>query len=171
MPKNSEKFKFSLHKIRPTTTHRRAYTTLLILRIVSKANIFKFTGDENSVRIGRMLSSAYFNMVFSPLVDLNGFVKDSPMSRLFEDGSIARSKHKNNNYGNFLRLLLLYKSGGLYLDMDVITIKPLNQNSFPKNFAISISDGRVNNAILKFEKNSCFLRYHIKNTVTKFSIG
>ena len=87
------------------------------------------------------------------------------MEKLFGDGAIERSRFREHNYSDFMRMLFLYKFGGLYMDLDVITTRSFDQESFPRSFGIFQSGKEVNNAILKFEKHSCLLKYHIKNMV------
>ena len=133
----------------------------------------KFSGNPDSIRIGQILSRTYTNIDFESLVDnkwmdLKGLYSGTTMQRLFEDGSIDRSRFKTHLYSDFIRMLLLYKIGGLYMDMDVITTRPFDESWFPKNFAMFQSRQHINGAILKFAKHSCFMRFHMENMVDKY---
>ncbi|XP_030751737.1 lactosylceramide 4-alpha-galactosyltransferase-like [Sitophilus oryzae] len=53
-------------------------------------------------------------------------------------------------YLTLFRLLLLWKYGGIYMDLDVIVIKSLE--SLPNNFAAAESGSKINNDVIGFSK-------------------
>ncbi|CAA7029659.1 unnamed protein product [Microthlaspi erraticum] len=69
------------------------------------------------------------------------------------------------NLSNLLRLVLLYKYGGIYLDTDVIIIKPLNNlhNVIGAQTVDPVTRkwSRLNNAVLIFDKNHPLLKRFI----------
>ena len=71
--------------------------------------------------------SSYKNIIF---VKVNFFklVNNTSPSKLWESGEITRSGFYHNNISNVLRILLLLKFGGVYLDSDVISIQQLPQD-------------------------------------------
>ena len=69
------------------------------------------------------------------------------------------------NVADLLRLLLLYQHGGIYIDTDIIVVRPLN--SLPVNIAgvqdrQSTAHGSVNSAFLYFQKGNQFLEACLK---------
>ncbi|EOA34094.1 hypothetical protein CARUB_v10021594mg [Capsella rubella] len=69
------------------------------------------------------------------------------------------------NLSNLLRLVLLYKYGGIYLDTDVIVLKPLtslhNVIGAQTVDAVTRKWSRLNNAVLIFDKNHPLLKRFI----------
>ncbi|CAM6041137.1 unnamed protein product [Sphagnum compactum] len=65
----------------------------------------------------------------------------------------------HQHYTELLRLVALYKYGGVYMDMDVIVLKPLDSLSNTVGSEI-LANGeiRLNGAIMAFNKSSPFLR-------------
>ena len=73
-----------------------------------------------------------------------------------------------SNVSNLLRMLLLYKWGGIYMDTDVIVVKPLhllktNTLGWEDEFMIL-----ANGAFAKFEKGNLFLEAALKEFVKNF---
>lgn len=72
-------------------------------------------------------------------------------------------KHKNwySNESNLVRMLLLYKFGGIYMDTDIIVVRPLY--SLGRNIAGWQTQNRtINNAFSKFEKGNAFIKVCLK---------
>ena len=118
------------------------------------------------------LKEMYPNLKFNSSADKdftnsNDLFKDTIAYNFYLSGSLLNSQHPDGDYSDFLRQLLLYKFGGLYLDLDVVITRPFDEDDLPNNFAIAQNepDFLINGAIMKFEKNSCFLKYHLFNMV------
>lgn len=79
------------------------------------------------------------------------FIKGTFLQPFFDSGELYKTEFFTNNLSNVLRLLALWKTGGIYLDLDVIVTKPLDE--MPSNFACAESKYSVNNAVLKLDQN------------------
>lgn len=81
--------------------------------------------------------------------------------RMFSPGVIPLEQ----NLSNLLRLVLLYKFGGIYLDTDVIILKPLTNlhNVIGAQTADPVTRrwSRLNNAVLIFDRNHPLLKSFI----------
>ena len=66
-----------------------------------------------------------------------------------------KEKYWYAQYSDGLRLLFLYTQGGVYMDTDVIVVKPLDQLHNVAGFASNAK--LVNNAVLIFDKGNSFL--------------
>uniref|UniRef100_A0A1J3IDN6 Alpha 1,4-glycosyltransferase domain-containing protein n=1 Tax=Noccaea caerulescens TaxID=107243 RepID=A0A1J3IDN6_NOCCA len=77
------------------------------------------------------------------------------------------------NLSNLLRLVLLYKYGGIYLDTDVIIIKPLtslhNVIGAQTVDPVTRKWSRLNNAVLIFDKNHPLLKRFIDEFARTFN--
>ena len=78
-----------------------------------------------------------------------------------------------NSYGPMtfnklhLRLLVLYKFGGVYLDTDIISLKRLPHEYV--NFLMLQQENSVSNGIMGFERNHPFLNCTINYLVANFA--
>ncbi|KAK4884084.1 hypothetical protein RN001_000355 [Aquatica leii] len=78
--------------------------------------------------------------------DFQNLVKDSPAESLYKNKKIQSAAFPVIVASDISRLLILQKYGGIYLDLDVIVIKPLEKLGF--NYAGLQSNKYVNNAVL-----------------------
>ena len=98
------------------------------------------------------------------LVSIPKCLEDTPLREWYDSPELASSYFRRQNIANALRLAALYKSGGMYLDLDII---PLNQALFGADLA-SISrqceeskcggEFFLNNAFLSFPAYDSFLK-------------
>ena len=79
--------------------------------------------------------SSYKNIIFVK-VNFSKLVNNTSPSKLWESGAITRSGYYHTNISDVLRILLLLKFGGVYLDSDVISIHqlPRDQGTIVKGF-------------------------------------
>ena len=112
-----------------------------------------------------ILLEEHQNIYLRHIADLDEFIKGSPFEALWGKGKIDWALYRTNNYSNTLRVLLLYLYGGLYFDLDVISVGRVPKD-IPTNFAVAESSGFVNSAILKFSKGDPFLSLLKKEIVS-----
>ena len=101
--------------------------------------------------------------------DLDALVKGSPFEGLFGKDKTDWSSYHAVNYSDTLRLLLLYLYGGLYFDLDVISVNKI-PNKLPDNFVIAESQSFVNGTILKFSKHHPFLSFLMEEVVSFYDM-
>ena len=82
------------------------------------------------------------------LIDVQEFFENSDANNLWY--KLKSSKHYIAHLSDILRVLILRKFGGIYLDLDVLIIKPLPP---APNFVGFVNDENVATAVLKFQKN------------------
>lgn len=102
--------------------------------------------DTQSDRIINALSS-YKNVNIRHL-DYENYTKDTPVENLYRDGKVEASLYARSHASDVLRYLSLWKYGGIYLDLDVIVIKPLQD--LPPNYAGSESENNVAAGVINF---------------------
>ena len=108
---------------------------------------------------------SYSNISFLYIEDLVSFVEDSPFEKLVGSSKLSTAKFVVENNSNIFRILLLYLYGGVYFDLDVISLKEFNEK-LPINFVIAKDSGNLNNAILSFSKGHPFLQLLMGETVS-----
>ena len=93
--------------------------------------------------------------VFFVKLDFDSLFEGTPMSPLWESDAVRKSKYALNNISNSLRMILLHKFGGTYLDNDIISLEAVPED--PTDFIVAESREKVNNAVLKFSNGHSFL--------------
>ncbi|KAI5639061.1 glycosyltransferase sugar-binding region containing DXD motif domain-containing protein [Phthorimaea operculella] len=114
-----------------------------------------FTGPLNSKFVNgnifaKFISESMPNIEFRR-INVKDFVKGTPLEELFTGNKIIKSKHPVVHSSDILRIITLFKYGGLYLDLDFVVMKSFN--SLPNNFVARESISAVGNAILAFSKD------------------
>ncbi|XP_055297569.1 lactosylceramide 4-alpha-galactosyltransferase-like [Sitodiplosis mosellana] len=99
-----------------------------------------------------VLRSNFTNIHFLN-VNIDTFVEGTPVQKFYHSGKLFTSKYLIEHMSDFLRFLVLYKYGGIYLDTDVIVQK--NFDNLPDNFLGKEAHhgyriDSVNNAVLGF---------------------
>lgn len=65
-------------------------------------------------------------------INLDKFVLGTPVEQFYKNGALFKSIYGVTHMSDFLRFLVLYKYGGIYLDLDVVVQK--NLDGMPANF-------------------------------------
>ena len=69
------------------------------------------------------------------------------------------------HYSDLMRVLVAYKFGGLYSDLDIVTLKPIPPE-LPENFMIADVSRRLGNCFFKFERGHPFLETLMRDIVS-----
>ena len=102
-------------------------------------------------------------------------LEGTPLRKWLDSPELASSHFRQQNIANALRLAALYKSGGTYLDLDII---PLNKELFDPNLAAISKQCEeadcghgffLNNAFLSFPANDSFLHKLMETFVSEFN--
>lgn len=76
------------------------------------------------------------------------YTKGTPVEELYTKGKIDFSNYAQSHASDVLRYLTLYKYGGIYLDLDVVIVKSLE--NLPPNYAGMESEWNVAAGVLSF---------------------
>ncbi|XP_047957373.1 uncharacterized protein At4g19900-like isoform X2 [Salvia hispanica] len=117
-------------------------------------------------------------VVFSETIELNffsGFVKDGykvavvmpNLDELLKDtpthifASVwhewKTTKYYPVHYSELIRLASIYKYGGIYLDSDIVVLKPLSELNNTVGYEHELGDKTLNGAVMVFRKHSPFI--------------
>ena len=90
--------------------------------------------------------------------DLKALLKGSPAENFTQRlDKVKGGKYWYSHETDLIRLLVLYKWGGVYMDTDMILVRPLKSLQMNTLAFESRSNHMVNGALLMFEKNNSFL--------------
>lgn len=108
-------------------------------------------------------------------VSISKCFENTPLRKWFDSPELASAHFRQQNIANALRLAALYKSGGTYLDLDII---PLNKALFDPGLASISKQCEVsecgngfflNNAFLSFPAHDKFLNKLMEAFVAEFN--
>ncbi|KAI8617755.1 nucleotide-diphospho-sugar transferase [Chytriomyces sp. MP71] len=92
---------------------------------------------------------------------------DTPLESWFLNGTHLQSRWVDQNLGNAFRLALLWKLGGVYLDLDIISLNPLG--GLGRTLAKQTGPSIVNNAFFSLERHDPFEWEMMKEFVSGFN--
>ncbi|XP_048460176.1 alpha-1,4-N-acetylglucosaminyltransferase-like isoform X1 [Rhincodon typus] len=115
---------------------------------------------------GIPLLSSFKNVVILPLNPKELF-SDTPLAGWYEKVDPSKERHWLHVLADGCRLALLWKYGGIYLDTDIISLKPLDF----RNFICAESEHSANNAALGFNRSHSFIESCLRDFVEKYIGG
>lgn len=102
-------------------------------------------GDGSDLAINSLLT--YTNIKLGHL-DFARYVNNTPIEHIYSSGALELSQYAGSHASDVLRYLTLWKHGGVYLDLDVVITKKLDD--LGDNYAGSESDENVAAGVLGF---------------------
>lgn len=94
----------------------------------------------------------YSNVVVVLLNETEYFL-NTPLEKWFIDGEWRESMYKIVHMADYIRMLNLFKGGGMYMDLDYITLKKLDEKFLQNFFLVETKD-------MKLLSNSAFHLVH-----------
>ncbi|XP_057669342.1 lactosylceramide 4-alpha-galactosyltransferase-like [Diorhabda carinulata] len=129
----------SLQKGKITITSRQACAVesaaimnpnLDVYLLYTSPGIVKNEGDESDLFLSALLS--YKNVKILHL-NYERYINNTPVGNLWKYNKIQNSRYSLSHASDILRYVTLWKYGGIYLDLDVVILKSLED--LPANFA------------------------------------
>ncbi|CAG9864879.1 unnamed protein product [Phyllotreta striolata] len=116
-----------------------------IYLLYSSPGMIKFDGDESDKILQNLLT---YPNVYIMHLDYEKYTKGTPVERLYASGRIEGSMHAISHSSDVLRYLTMWKYGGVYLDLDVVMLKSVEDL---RNFAAIESEEVVASGALGFD--------------------
>lgn len=107
---------------------------------------FKFERTKSDRLIRTLLSYENVQIVH---LDYEKYTNNTPVEGVYANGELERSQHSTSHSSDILRFVTMWKFGGIYLDLDVITLRSFRNVSL--NFAGLESDSFIGSAVLSFD--------------------
>ncbi|GAB6029290.1 hypothetical protein CHUAL_005055 [Chamberlinius hualienensis] len=133
--------------------------------------------DEDNPYI-RMLRANFMNIKVV-VADLDQLFSSTPLMVWHERNPLVDSVHPEVHLADAIRIALLWKYGGIYLDTDIIVIKSLKnlKNSVGVEYGKVLNDPvlgikygmRVNNAVLVLDKDLPFIYQYMQRFASDFN--
>ncbi|XP_034474390.1 lactosylceramide 4-alpha-galactosyltransferase-like [Drosophila innubila] len=104
--------------------------------------------QDNSSGINEPLIDAILSYPNVQLRQLNlmRYAADTPIDDWFKDGQLFRSSYMVVHISDLLRLVTLYRFGGIYMDLDVVFLRSME--NVPLNYAGAESDTHIANGVM-----------------------
>lgn len=113
--------------------------------------------------------SNYLHRMSIRKLDYELFFSGTEFEDWYFSGEYAKSKWISQNLGNAFRLAVMLKEGGIYMDLDMISINSFEGIVTGGGRVIGREDGtRLNNALLVFPPNDGFILAAINSFVKYF---
>ncbi|XP_057376748.1 lactosylceramide 4-alpha-galactosyltransferase-like [Daphnia carinata] len=95
--------------------------------------------------------------------DLTRHFIGTPLEALLQSGALEKSKFAYQHLSDAVRIAMLHKSGGIYLDLDVITLRSLNclRNTAGEVRSAEYKAG-IENGVLIFDKGHELLNHYMR---------
>ena len=106
----------------------------------------------------------YANVQFVSL-NMDDYMAGKLMDHWYHCTDWRRGSYHVNNLSNALRLLTVYKYGGYYFDLDIISVRPV---TYYRNFVAAVDREIVNNNAIHADQKHPFIEMAIKDFVTNF---
>jgi len=112
----------------------------------------------NSSSVWRQVLNNYSNVRVIVIGDVGLYFKDSPVEQWYVKGEWRTSEYRVQHMSDFIRIVSLKKDGGMYLDLDIITLKPYEGSRF-RNFVTSKNSQlyRLVNGVMHFDRGHRFI--------------
>jgi lactosylceramide 4-alpha-galactosyltransferase len=119
--------------------------------------------NESLVTLQTLVKN-YANVQFVRL-NVDEYMAGTLMDHWYHCTDWRSGSYHVNNLSNALRLLTVYKYGGYYFDLDIISVRPV---TYYRNFVAAESDKHVNNDVIHADLKNAFIETAIKDFVFNF---
>ncbi|CAG0915857.1 unnamed protein product [Notodromas monacha] len=109
-------------------------------------------------------SEKYPNIMFTT-IDIVQWLNGTILQPWLSKNLLENSTYKTVHMSDILRYVTMFKYGGLYLDTDVVVMKPMDELV---NAVGLEGTGVINNAVLAFEKHHLFMEACLKELSEKY---
>lgn len=98
-----------------------------------------------------ILKDHYPNVAVISL-DNDKYFSGSPFQSWYEKGEWRQSRFRIAHLSDYIRLVSLHRHGGLYMDLDYVVLKPLDEKLLHNVLLVEGNDGQqLNNGVMHFE--------------------
>lgn len=125
------------------------YISTYLVSINNYYNLVVFLDVEKSSAYVQAL--LHYDNIKIKMITVEEYVKETIVESFIESGSFSKTNYLTAHLSDVLRLVTMWKYGGIYLDLDVIILQRLDLWS--KNFACLENSKDINNAVLGFDRN------------------
>ena len=113
-----------------------------------------------------------YNNVKIILVDTDTYFSNTPLEKWYQEGEWRTSLYKIVHLSDYLRVLTLWRGGGMYMDLDYITLKPLDERVLWNFFFIETAETiLISNFLFHLEYNHRIISALMQSLVELYDPG
>ena len=106
------------------------------------------------------------------LIDAKDYFADTPLENWYNDGEWRTSMYKIVHLSDYIRMVTLLKGGGMYMDLDFVTLKQLDEKDLWNFYLIETKEMKLlSNAVLHLERGHRFIHQMIDRLVKYYRVG
>ncbi len=126
-----------------------------------------FTNADINAGLDNIPQKLVENYVNIQLISINvdEYMAGTLMEHWYQCTNWRSGSYHVNNLSNALRLLTVYKFGGYYFDLDIISVRPVTSY---RNFVAAVDPEIVNNNVIHADAKHAFIELAIYDFVTNF---
>ncbi|KAH8262905.1 hypothetical protein KR044_001773, partial [Drosophila immigrans] len=106
-----------------------------------------YTSDDETDPILDALRS--YSNIHLRYLNIWRYAKDTPIEKWLKQGDLFHSEYLTEHMSDLLRLITLYRFGGIYMDLDVVVLRSLEL--LPLNFVGAHDNETLGNAVIGVE--------------------
>nr|WBD92694.1 lactosylceramide 4-alpha-galactosyltransferase-like [Daphnia magna] len=91
------------------------------------------------------------------LINAKDYFTATPLERWYSRGVWRKSPYKTEHFSDYIRILSSFKGGGMYMDLDFVTLKPLDADIF-RNFVPEEDNAVLTGSSFHFQKGHPIVR-------------
>ncbi|KAF7842554.1 Alpha 1,4-glycosyltransferase domain containing protein [Senna tora] len=140
--------------------HQRGLESLLFHHRDACVVVFSETIELDFFK-DKFVNDGYKVAVVMP--NLDELLKDTP-THIFSSVWFEwrKTKFYSTHYSELIRLAALYKYGGIYLDSDIIVLKPISSLNNSVGMENNVAGSALNGAVMAFRRHSLFIKECLK---------
>ena len=109
---------------------------------------------------------AHYPNVAVVLINETEYFQNTPLEEWYRKGEWRQSPHKLEHFSDYIRMLTNLKGGGLYMDLDFVTLKSLDVKNF---LAIEdVSANSISNGIFHLDHGHHLIRDIVKMLAARY---
>lgn len=136
------------------------YVYMAIERPPGNPEIDQGEGLKRHCKTMEVLES--FSNVFVVREDLSKHLMGTPLESLYTSGQLGNSKYSYQHMSDALRIAMLYKYGGIYLDLDVIVLRSLRCLRNTAGHVVILGQSSIENGLMAFDRGHKFLKFFMR---------
>lgn len=94
--------------------------------------------------------------------DLSKHLLGTPLESLYVTGQFDRSSYSYQHWSDALRIALLYKFGGIYLDLDVVVLRSLKCLRNTAGHTFILGESSIENGLMVFDRGHKLLSFFMR---------
>ena len=94
--------------------------------------------------------------------DLSKHLTGTPLESMYASGQMSKSMYSYQHMSDALRIALLYKFGGIYIDLDVVVLRSLRCLRNTAGHVLMLGESSIENGLMVFDRGHKLLNFFMR---------